>query len=129
MRRSAIGRRRARVHGRLDADPTDEKLLNQARLYKQLEDMANSSGQALEKIKAGNVTEGVAQLKDIMVTTRIPAARQKAVAALSDAIPIIEKLGDQQMTERSTPTRLIPTARHPRRDAAREGARIGQPRA
>jgi len=81
-------------------DPTDEKLLNQARLYKQLEDMANSSGQALDKIKAGNVTEGVAQLKDIMVSTRIPAARQKAVAALSDSIPIIEKLGDQQMTDK-----------------------------
>ncbi len=46
------------------------------------------------------MTEGVAQLKDIMVTTRIPAARQKAVAALSDAIPIIEKLGDQQMTDK-----------------------------
>ncbi len=81
-------------------DPTDQKLLDQARLYKQLEDMANSSGQALDKIKAGNVTDGVSQLKDIIVTTRIPAAREKAVNALSDAIPIIAKVGDQQMADK-----------------------------
>jgi tetratricopeptide (TPR) repeat protein len=81
-------------------DPTDQKLLDKARLYKQLEDMANSSGQALDKIKAGNVTEGVAQLKDIIVTTRIPAAREKAVNALSDSIPIIQKVGDQQLADK-----------------------------
>ncbi len=84
-------------------DPTDQKLLDKARLYKQLEDMANSSGQALDKIKAGNVTEGVAQLKDIIVTTRIPVAREKAVNALSDSIPIIQKVGDQQLADKKYP--------------------------
>ncbi len=81
-------------------DPTDQKLLDQARLYKTLQDMANSSGQALDKIKAGQVEEGVAQLKDIITTTRIPSAREKAVNALSDAVPIIEKVGDQQVADK-----------------------------
>ncbi len=81
-------------------DPTDQKLLDKARLYKKLEDLANSSGKALDDIKAGKVTEGVATLKDIMLTTRIPAARGKAVSALMDAIPIIEKVGDQQMQDK-----------------------------
>jgi tetratricopeptide (TPR) repeat protein len=81
-------------------DPTDQKLLDQARLYKQLEDLENSSGKALDDIKAGNVTQGEATLKDILMTAKIPAARQKAVAALSDSIPIIEKIGDQQMTDK-----------------------------
>ena len=36
-------------------DPTDQKLLDKARLYKQLEDLANSSGKALDDIKAGKV--------------------------------------------------------------------------
>ncbi len=81
-------------------DPTDQKLLDQARLYKQLQDMANSSGQALDKIKAGQVTEGVAQLKDIITTSRIATAQQKALSALSDSVPIIEKVGDQQMTDK-----------------------------
>jgi len=58
-------------------DPTDQKLLDQARLYKQLQDLANSSGQALDKIKAGKVEEGVAQLKDIMVTSKIATPRKK----------------------------------------------------
>ena len=81
-------------------DPTDQKLLDQARLYKQLQDMANSSGQALDKIKAGQVTEGVEQLKTIIATSRIASAQEKAVNALSDAIPIIEKVGDQQVADK-----------------------------
>ncbi len=81
-------------------DPTDQKLLDQARLYKQLQDMANSSGQALDKIKAGQVAEGVGQLKDIITTTRIQSAREKAVNALADAVPIIEKVGDQQVADK-----------------------------
>ncbi len=81
-------------------DPADQKLMDKARLFKKLEEFANSSGKALDDIKAGKVTEGVAMLKDIMVTTRIPAAREKAVNALMDAIPIIEKIGDQQMQDK-----------------------------
>ncbi len=81
-------------------DPTDQKLLDKARLYKQLEDLANSSGQALDDIKAGKVDDGVGRLKEIVFTTKIPAARQKAVNALSDAIPIIERVGDQQMQDK-----------------------------
>jgi tetratricopeptide (TPR) repeat protein len=81
-------------------DPTDQKLLEKARLFKQLQDMANSSGQALDKIKAGQVKEGVGQLKDIITTTKIPSAQEKAVSALSDALPIIEKVGDQQVADK-----------------------------
>jgi tetratricopeptide (TPR) repeat protein len=81
-------------------DPTDEKLLEKARLYKQLEDLANSSGKALDDIKAGKVEEGVGTLKEIMTTSKISAAREKAVNALSDAVPIIEKVGDQQVADK-----------------------------
>ena len=83
-----------------ELDPADQKLLEKARLYKQLEDLANSSGKALDDIKAGQVEQGVGRLKDIMVTSKIPAAREKALNALSDAIPIIEKVGDQQMADK-----------------------------
>jgi tetratricopeptide (TPR) repeat protein len=86
-----------------ELDPADQKLLEKARLYKQLEDLANSSGKALDEIKAGQVEQGVGTLKDIMVTSKIPAAQQKALAALSDAIPIIEKVGDQQVADKKYP--------------------------
>jgi tetratricopeptide (TPR) repeat protein len=81
-------------------DPSDQKILDKARLYKQLMDLANSSGQALDEIKAGKVADGVGKLTEIMTTTRIPAARQKAANALSDAIPVIEKVGDQQAADK-----------------------------
>jgi tetratricopeptide (TPR) repeat protein len=86
-----------------ELDPADQKLLEKARLYKQLEDLANSSGKALDDIKAGKVEQGVGTLKDIMVTSKIPAAREKALTALSDAIPIIEKVGDQQVADKKYP--------------------------
>jgi len=86
-----------------ELDPADQKLLEKARLYKQLEDLANSSGKALDDIKAGKVEQGVGTLKDIMVTSKIPAAREKALAALADAIPIIEKVGDQQVADKKYP--------------------------
>lgn len=86
-----------------ELDPADQKLLEKARLYKQLQDLANSSGKALDEIKAGQVEQGVGTLKDIMVTSKIPAAREKALVALSDAIPIIEKVGDQQVADKKYP--------------------------
>lgn len=84
-------------------DPADQKLLDKTRLYKQLQDLANSSGKALDDIKAGKDEQGVGELKDVLVQTRFAAARQKALAALSDAIPIIEKQGDQQMQDKKYP--------------------------
>ena len=78
-------------------DPTDQKILDKARLYKQLMDLANSSDKALADVKAGKVEDGVRQLKDILVQTKFKKAREKAVAALGDALPEIEKQGDAQM--------------------------------
>ena len=78
-------------------DPTDQKLLDRVRLYKQLQDLANSSGTALDDIKAGKDEDGVRELKDVLVQTKFASAREKAVATLADAIPIIEKQGDDQM--------------------------------
>ena len=78
-------------------DPADQKLLDKTRLYKQLQDLANSSGKALDDIKAGKDEDGVRELKDVLVQTKFASAREKAVATLADAIPIIEKQGDDQM--------------------------------
>jgi Tfp pilus assembly protein PilF len=84
-------------------DPADQKLLDKTRLYKQLQDLANSSGKALDDIKAGKDEDGVRELKDVLVQTKFASARDKAVAALADAIPIIEKQGDDQMQAKKYP--------------------------
>src|SRR5258708_27171925 len=51
-------------------DPTDQKLLDRVRLYKQLQDLANSSGQALDKIKPAPVPHAVSQPNAIITPTR-----------------------------------------------------------
>jgi Tfp pilus assembly protein PilF len=84
-------------------DPADQKLLDKTRLYKQLQDLANSSGKALDDIKAGKDEDGIRELKDVLVQTKFATARDKAVAALADAIPIIEKQGDDQMQAKKYP--------------------------
>jgi tetratricopeptide (TPR) repeat protein len=86
-----------------ELDPTDQKLLAKARYYKQLQDMANSSDSALADIKAGKIEDGERQLKDILVQTRFAAARQKAIKALSESIPIVEQQGDQQAQAKNYP--------------------------
>ena len=78
-------------------DPGDQKLMGKARYYHQLMDMINSSGKALDDIKAGHDEDGIRQLKDIMVQSNSKTAQQKAIKALSDAIPVIEQQGDQQV--------------------------------
>src|SRR5258707_15756788 len=72
-------------------------ILDRVRLYKQHQDLANSSGKALDDIKAGKVEQGVGELKDVLVQTKFATAREKAVPALADAVPTIEKQSDEQM--------------------------------
>ena len=81
-------------------DPADQKLLDKTRLYKQLQDLANSSGKALDDIKAGHDEDGIRELKDVLMHSGFASAHDKALAALSDAIPIIEKQGDDQMRDK-----------------------------
>ncbi|HYL60792.1 MAG TPA: hypothetical protein VEU51_18140 [Candidatus Acidoferrales bacterium] len=78
-------------------DPTDQKVLDKARLYKKLQDLANSSDQALADVKAGKVEDGVRQLRDIIVQSKFKRSREKALAALTEALPEIEKQGDAEM--------------------------------
>ncbi|HUA33809.1 MAG TPA: hypothetical protein VMA09_09415 [Candidatus Binataceae bacterium] len=80
-----------------ELDPTDQKLMAKARYYHNLMEMLNSSGKALDDIKAGHDEDGIRQLKDIMVQSGSKAAQQKAIKALADAIPVIEQQGDQQV--------------------------------
>jgi Tfp pilus assembly protein PilF len=78
-------------------DPTNQKLLDKTRFYKQMQDLANSSGKALDDVKAGHDEDGIRELKDVLMQGHFASAHDKALAALTDAIPIIEKQGDDQM--------------------------------
>jgi tetratricopeptide (TPR) repeat protein len=75
-------------------DPTDQKVMNKARYYRQMKELANSADKGLEDIKAGQVEEGLKTLKDILTQTKERMAHQRAVDALTKAGPIIAQQAD-----------------------------------
>ncbi len=75
-------------------DPTDQKLMNKARYYHAMKELANSADKALDDIKAGNTEDGLKTLKEILTQTKEKIAHDKAVAALTQAAPIITQQAD-----------------------------------
>jgi len=75
-------------------DPADSKVLNKARYYRQMRELENSASKALDDIKAGRAEEGVSTLNAILNDSKHKSARDRAVAALRNAAPIIAQQGD-----------------------------------
>ena len=76
-------------------DPADQKLMAKARYYRTIENLVNSSGQALDQIKQGQVDDGMSRLEDILKATTTPESREKVSDVLKQALPIVEQQGDQ----------------------------------
>lgn len=70
-------------------DPTDSKLMNKARYYRYLRELANSADQAIDDIKAGKIEAGLKTIRDILTETKDKSAHEKAIAALRSAMPLI----------------------------------------
>jgi len=81
-------------------DPTDQKLLQKARYYKTIQELINSAGKAVDQIKAGQVVDGMSQLRDIVKAVPTKYGRDKVIKALTDALPIIAQQGDQQVKDK-----------------------------
>ena len=75
-------------------DPTDTKLLNKARYYRQMRELESAASRALDDIKAGRAEEGLNTLNGIATDTKHKSARDKAIAALRDAAPMLAQQGD-----------------------------------
>jgi tetratricopeptide (TPR) repeat protein len=75
-------------------DPTDSKLFNKARYYRQLRELENSAGKALDDIKAGRDDEGLNTLKTILTDTSHKTAHDNALASLREAAPLIAQQGN-----------------------------------
>jgi tetratricopeptide (TPR) repeat protein len=75
-------------------DPSDQKIMNKARYYRQMKELANSADKALEEVKSGQIEEGIKTLKDILTQTKEKTAHQKAVEALQKAGPMIQQQAD-----------------------------------
>jgi len=75
-------------------DPADTKLLNKARYYRQMRELEGAAGKALDDIKAGQAEEGINILSGIAADTKHRGARERAVALLREAAPLIAEQGD-----------------------------------
>ncbi|HTY55903.1 MAG TPA: hypothetical protein VMB26_11905 [Candidatus Binataceae bacterium] len=75
-------------------DPTDTKLFSKARYYRQLRELENSAGKALDDIKAGRDEEGLNTLKTILTDTNHKTAHDNALASLREAAPLIAQQGN-----------------------------------
>jgi tetratricopeptide (TPR) repeat protein len=81
-------------------DPTDQNLLQKARLYKGIEDLINSAGRAVDEIKAGQVAEGMQDIKAALLATKTPTSRDKVTKALAQALPFVAQQADQQAQQK-----------------------------
>ncbi|MGD0073768.1 MAG: hypothetical protein ABSD31_05450 [Candidatus Binataceae bacterium] len=75
-------------------DPADTKLLNKARYYRQMRELEGAASKALDDIKAGRAEEGINTLNGIAADTKHRGARDRAIAALREAAPLIAEQGD-----------------------------------
>jgi len=77
-------------------DPSDTKLFNKARYYRQMHELENSAGKALDDIKAGRIEDGLNTLKSIITDSKNKTAHDRAVAVLGEAAPLIAQQGEAQ---------------------------------
>ncbi len=76
-------------------DPTDQKLLAKARYYRYVQQLGKQADQALDKVKSGDVEQGMNDLKDALKQTRSKSSRDQVLGDLSQAITAISQQGDK----------------------------------
>jgi tetratricopeptide (TPR) repeat protein len=83
-----------------ELDPTDQQILQHARMYKARQQMIDNAKSAVDQIKTGDVAGGMRALKDALQATKTPQTREKVLEILKDAIPQVAKIGDQQVQDK-----------------------------
>ncbi|MGO9604814.1 MAG: tetratricopeptide repeat protein [Candidatus Binataceae bacterium] len=81
-------------------DPTDEKMLQKARMYRSIQEMINNASKAVDQVKSGDVEGGMRALKDALVASKSKFLRDKTVSYIQQAIPIAVAEGDQQVKDK-----------------------------
>jgi tetratricopeptide (TPR) repeat protein len=81
-------------------DPTDQKLMQKARMYRAIQEMVDNANKALDQIKSGDTAGGMAALKDALLATHSQATRAKVTAVVAQAVPMVVQQGDQQVKDK-----------------------------
>ncbi|HUY26412.1 MAG TPA: hypothetical protein VMV27_03240 [Candidatus Binataceae bacterium] len=81
-------------------DPTDQKLMQQARMYHAIQQMVDNANDALAQIKSGDTAGGMAALKTALLATHSKTTRDKVTAVVAQAVPMVVQQADQQVKDK-----------------------------
>ncbi len=81
-------------------DPSDQKIMQKARMYRAIQEMINNASKAVEQVKSGDAEGGMRALKDALVASKSKFLRDKTVGYIKEAIPIIVQQAEQQVKDK-----------------------------
>jgi tetratricopeptide (TPR) repeat protein len=81
-------------------DPSDQKIMQKARMYRAIQEMINNANKAVDQVKSGDAEGGMRALKDALMASKSKFLRDKTIGYIKQAIPIIVQQADQQVKDK-----------------------------
>jgi Tfp pilus assembly protein PilF len=81
-------------------DPSDQKILQKARMYRAIQEMIDNASKAVDQVKSGDTEGGMRALKDALIASKSKYLRDKTIGYLKQAIPIVVQQADQQAKDK-----------------------------
>lgn len=81
-------------------DPTDQKLLAKARYYRYVQQIGKQADAALDKVKSGDVEQGMSDIKDALKQTKSKSSRDQVISDLQQAVTAITQQGDKLVQDK-----------------------------
>ena len=81
-------------------DPSDQKIMQKARMYRAIQEMVNNANKAVDQVKSGDAEGGMRALKDALMASKSKYLRDKTIGYIKEAIPIIVQQADQQVKDK-----------------------------
>jgi Tfp pilus assembly protein PilF len=81
-------------------DPSDQKIMQKARMYRAIQEMVNNANKAVDQIKSGDAEGGMRALKDALMASKSKYLRDKTLGYIKQAVPIIVQQADQQVKDK-----------------------------
>ena len=81
-------------------DPSDQKIMQKARMYRAIQEMINNANKAVDQIKSGDAEGGMRALKDALMASKSKYLRDKTISYIKQAIPILVQQAEQQVKDK-----------------------------
>jgi len=81
-------------------DPSDQKIMQKARMYRAIQEMIDNANRAVDQIKSGDAEGGMRALKDALMASKSKYLRDKTISYIKQAIPILVQQAEQQVRDK-----------------------------